>query len=163
MLRSTLSIQELRQGNIEESSRDNYLNSTVSFLFWLYTYNPNNEYIVGDDIEADHGAVQDGLQEQYACPLAQEFKAFMDELNPNFTNPQYKKQIKSYIKDNVANPIQLSILAFSQRFTLSVTFFQLESVMETSRNFQPIAATEQASVTYTLYLKWKKVGNWKMN
>jgi hypothetical protein len=31
------------------------------------------------------------------------FKAFMDELNP-FTNPQYKKQIKSYIKEDLANP-----------------------------------------------------------
>ena len=89
MLQSTQLIQELRQGSIEASSRDGYLNKVVQFLYFLSKYNPDFEEIVEED----------GPAEAYQCPLTPEFKAFLDNLPADQTDAQAKKRIKAHITE----------------------------------------------------------------
>jgi hypothetical protein len=102
MLQSTLDIQELREGRIEDTSRDNYLNKTVSFMLWLYKYEPANEVIA--TVDGDEGAIQQQILEVYLCPLHPVFKTFMDGLDGNQSDAKLKKKIKAHIREHPNNP-----------------------------------------------------------
>ena len=161
MLHSTKLIQELRQGNIEESSRNGYMNRIASFLVWLFNYNPDSEEIVlpEQDNPAAPNVIQQQLEEEYHCPLNTQFKAFMSGLPDDLSESMTKKKIKEYLKEQPANPhpvVDFTILTEIHfvRYVLSLRKRDRSTPQFSTYN------GHRAGIIYTSYIERRRALRW---